>query len=56
MQEKDREEAWDIVVPKAPISQVVQVELSMAESVRDLLVVLDFTSDDWKREEAAGDS
>jgi hypothetical protein len=39
-----------LLYPKAPISQVVQVELSMAESVRDLLVVLDFTSDDWKRE------
>jgi hypothetical protein len=39
-----------VLYPKALISQVVQVELSVAESVRDLLVVLDFTCGDWKRE------
>ena len=39
-----------VLHPKAAISRVVQVELSMAESVRDLLAVLDFTCSEWKQE------
>ncbi len=39
-----------VLYPKATISRIVQVELSMAESVGDLLAVLDFTCGEWEQE------
>jgi hypothetical protein len=39
-----------VLYPKATISRVVQVELSVAERVRDLLSVLDFTCGEWEQE------
>ena len=39
-----------VLYPKATISRVVQLELSVAESVRDLLAVLDFTCGEWEQE------
>jgi hypothetical protein len=39
-----------VLHPTATISRVVQVELAVAESVGQLLAVLDFTGDGWKQE------